>query len=143
MAQYRISVRSPWTQERAFAYLGDLRNLARWDPGVVESRLVSGSEPGVGAAYDVTASSTELRYETLEFAPPATTTARAENRYVVSLDRISVEPADSGCVATYDAQLTLKGPLRILDPLLGRFLRRIGNDAAEGLERALEGRRVE
>lgn len=143
MARYRISVRSPWTQDQAFAYLSDLRNLERWDPGVAESRLVVGAEPGVGAAYDVTASSTELRYETLEFSPPGSTTARAENRYVVSLDRISVAEADGGCVATYDAELTLKGPLRVLDPLLGRFLRRIGNDAGEGLERTLEGRRVE
>lgn len=143
MARYRISVRSPWTQEQAFAYLSDLRNLERWDPGVAESRLVVGVAPGVGTAYDVTASSTELRYETIAFDAPSTTTARAENRYVVSLDEIGVEADGDGSIATYDAELTLKGPLRLFDPLLRRFLRRIGGDAAQGLERTLEGRRIE
>src|SRR5687768_965981 len=39
-----------------------------------------------------------------------------ENATIVSLDRITCEPSDGGTRVTYDADLVLKGPLRIADP---------------------------
>jgi hypothetical protein len=38
---------------------------------------------------------------------------------------------------TYQAELTLKGPLRALDPLLGLAFKRVGDRAATGLRGAL------
>jgi hypothetical protein len=43
---------------------------------------------------------------------------------------------------TYDARLTLNGPLALLDPLLGAAFRRIGDRATAGLCRVLQGSRV-
>ena len=45
-------------------------------------------------------------------------------------------------MVTYDAELTLNGPLGLADPLLGIGFKRIGDRAAEGLIIALDGERV-
>ena len=65
---------------------------------------------------------------------------RGENATVVSLDRITFEPSDEGTRVTYDADLALKGPLRIADPLLGLAFDRVGDRALEGLRETLGSR---
>jgi hypothetical protein len=57
-----------------------------------------------------------------------------------SLDTITVEPApDGGSRVTYDAVLELRGPLRLADPLLARGFAQVGDRAAAGLRRHLDG----
>ena len=75
-------------------------------------------------------------------APPRST-LRGENATVVSLDRITVEAADGGTRITYDAELTLKGPLRVADPLLGLAFGRVGDRALGGLRATLARRAAE
>ena len=142
MAHYVATVRSPWSAERAFTYLADLRNFEEWDPGVHSSVMARGSEPGPEAAYDVKVTGSLLRYKTRDFAPPRRVAVEAVTRRLRSYDVIEIEPRDGGCVVTYDATLELRGPIAILSPFLGLMFRRIGDRAAEGLERALEGTRV-
>jgi hypothetical protein len=45
-------------------------------------------------------------------------------------------------IVTYDAELQLKSVLKVADPLLGLAFRRIGDRAAVGLRRVLEGTEV-
>ena len=59
MARYKTTVRSPWTADKAFEYMADLRNFAEWDPGVSASKIVEGGAPGLDAAYDVKVTGTE------------------------------------------------------------------------------------
>lgn len=143
MARYRTQVRTERTAQEAFAYLADLHNFAEWDPGVVEVAQVSGDGAGADAAFDVTVKGIggdlTLRYETVEHVPPRFVRVVARSRFLTSDDRITVEPVDGAIVVTYEADLTLNGPLRIADPLLGPPFRRIGDRAAAGLRRALGG----
>ncbi|MEZ5239968.1 MAG: SRPBCC family protein, partial [Microthrixaceae bacterium] len=129
----------------AFAYMADLANFAEWDPGVESAEQVEGDGPGPGAAFDVgvrTAGRTiTLRYHVTAFEPPNTIVARAESRTIVSLDTITIEATDGGSIVTYDADLTLKGLARLLDPFLGLAFNRIGDRAAAGLIDALDGER--
>jgi hypothetical protein len=146
MATYVVHVRSPLDQSDAFAYMADLANFAAWDPGVTGVRQVEGDGPGPEAAYDVDVRavprSLTLRYRVTTFEPERLLVARAESRWLTSVDRITVTPADGGSVVTYDAELTLNGPLGLADPLLGLAFGRIGDRAAAGLIRALDGERV-
>jgi hypothetical protein len=142
MARYATTIASPWPADEAFAFMADLRNFERWDPGVSSSKLVSGEEPGLGAAYDVKASGISLRYETLEFAPPSRTVVEARTSLLRSYDVIEVTPTDGGCQVAYDATLTLGGPLGLVDPLLRLAFDRIGGRAAEGLREALDGEKL-
>ena len=144
MARYQTRVRSLWTARRAFEYLCDLEHFADWDPGVRRATLVAGSAPGLGAAYDVTVRAMgrdlTLRYETVDFDPPRRVEVHADTATLRSSDVITVgDNPGGGCVVTYDAALSLKGLLRLADPLLGLAFRRIGDRAAAGLRAALEG----
>lgn len=141
MAHYTTTVTSPWSQAEAFAYLADMRNFAEWDPGVRRARLVAGDGPGPDASYLLAVKGVvgdiEMRYHTLQYTPDERIIVRAETSMFVSLDEIVVIATDEGCSVTYDAQLDLRGPLRLFDPLLGLTFDRIGDRAAKGLRRVL------
>lgn len=142
MARYSTTVRSPWPAEKAFAYTADLSNFVQWDPGVSSSTLVPGTGPGVGTQYDVKVALTQLRYEILEHDAPRRTVAEAKSTVLGSYDVITVTETATGCDVYYDATLELNGPLRLADPLLGLMFNRIGDKAAGGMVKALEGTKV-
>lgn len=143
MPQQIITVSTDRSPEDVFAYLADFRSAAEWDPGVASVELASGTAGEGDAAYDlVTDSGIELRYEVTEFIPGHRFTLIADNGRFRSVDVISVERGGAGAVATYDATLTFSGILSPLSGLLGPVFRRIGDEAAAGLERVLDGRLV-
>lgn len=151
MAHYVVHVRSPRPPAEAFAYMADLTNFAEWDPGVERAEQVEGDGPGTDAAFDIAVKGIGrplvLRYHITEYDPPAQVVARAKSTLLTSLDTITVRPDGSGdgsgSVVTYDAVLTLNGPLGLADFLLGLAFERIGDRAARGLIRALDGERAE
>ena len=126
--------------------MADLATYAEWDPGVQNGEQVVGEGPGRDAAFDVTVKgiggSLTLRYRTTDYDPPTTIVARAHSRLLTSLDTVTVREHPVGSVVTYDAELTLNGPLGLADPLLGLGFKRIGDRAAVGLIAALDGERV-
>jgi carbon monoxide dehydrogenase subunit G len=143
MARYLMRLTTDRSPAEAFAYLADFRTAAEWDPGVASVELVAGVVPGPDAEYEVEASGSMLRYITEVYDPPTTVRLRGRNRWVTSVDTITVAPDDGGgSVVTYEADLVLNGPLRIFDLALGLAFRPIGDRAAKGLEAALAGTRV-
>lgn len=145
MARYTTTVRTAMSPDAAFAYMADLRNFERWDPGVRSAELIEGAEPGPGATYRVVASGVTLEYETREYEVPTEVYVVATSTFFDSLDRITVEAASDGTggsLVTYDAELRLNGPLGFLDPLLSLAFRRIGDRAAAGLQREIGVERV-
>lgn len=145
MADYVARVRTPLAPGVAFAYMADLTNFARWDPGVGRAEQVVGARPGIDAAFDVTVKGLRrpLHYVTNEYEPPTRVVVQARSRLLTSLDAITVEPDGSGALVTYDAHLTLNGPFRLFDALLARAFRRAAGRAAAGLVDALDGTRVD
>ena len=79
---------------------------------------------------------TEFDHEAL------TATLVATHSWFRSIDTISATGDDNGSDVTYDATLELRSPFAILDPLLGLAFKRIGDKAAAGLIRALDGASV-
>lgn len=146
MARYLTRVATPLAADAAFAYLADLTNFAEWDPGVRRSVQVTGDGSGPGAAYDVTVAAVPrdltLRYEVTEYDPPRTCLVVARSTVFTSTDRITVEADGAGSIVTYDAELALNGPLGLFDPVLRLAFGRIGDRAAAGLRRALDGEAV-
>ena len=131
----------PRSVEESFAYVADFTTVAEWDPGIHESRRVSG-EGGIGTVYEVQA---EFRGKTMPFT--YTVTAFEENRRIVldgvgekatSLDTIEFEPAaDGGTRITYSADFKLKGVLRVAEPFLGGTFKGLAEKALAGLEAKL------
>jgi carbon monoxide dehydrogenase subunit G len=141
VARYTASVRSPKTAQEVFAYLSDFSTTAEWDPGVAEAERLTAGPLGAGSEFRIVANfmgrKVPLTYVVTEYESPKRIVLRGESSTVVSLDEIRVGPANGGALVTYDAMLTLKGPLRVADPLLGLAFKRIGDRAAAGMRGAL------
>ena len=146
VARYVVHVHSPKSPDECFAYMADLSNFAEWDPGVGKVQQVEGDGAGPDAAFDVWVNGIgaplKLRYRISEYDPPNLLMARAKNHLLTSLDTITVVADGAGSTVTYDAELTLNGLLGLADPLLGLGFKMIGDRAAQGLVRALDGERV-
>jgi len=143
MARYTATVATPWSAEKAFAYIADVRNFEKWDPGVDYSKLVAGTTPGLDAEYEVKVMAAELTYRTVEFEPSRRTVVEAETPLLYSYDIIEVTPTDEGSVVRYDATFEVKGLAgQLANPLVGLFFDQIGDKAIGGLITALDGTRL-
>ena len=80
-----------------------------------------------------------MRYETVAVDAPWRIEVRAETATLLSVDVMTFVNDAGGCVVTYEADLSLKGALWLANPVLGLAFGRIGDRAAEGLRRALDG----
>ena len=127
--------------------MADLRNFAEWDPGVTGVEQVEGEGGGADSVFDVTVKAVPrpltLRYRTLDHQAPDRVLVRAESKMLTSVDEVVVEADGGGSIVTYDAELTLNGALRLLDPALGLVFGGIGDRAAAGMRKALEGEKVD
>ena len=141
MARYRASIDTKRTPEEAFAYLSDFSTSVEWDPGVVEAERVGAGVVGEGTEFRLVAEflgrKTPLTYRVVEYEPPSAVTFVGENATVVSQDRITFETIATGTRVTYDADLRLKGLLRLADPLLALAFNGTGHRARAGLREVL------
>ncbi len=143
MARYVARIRTDMSVEDVFAYMADVRNFEEWDPGVVRSVQVEGDGPGVGAVYDVTVPSfgreVTLRYTMTEYSPPGRFKVVGKSPLLTSIDVIEVSSGGDQTQFVYDATLELKFPFSLGDALLTKTFNKIGDKAAEGMEKALRG----
>lgn len=143
MAHYQCRVQTPWSPSDAFAYMVDVQNFEHWDPGVVSVTQVAGDGPGPDAMYDVLISNGGremlFRYQVTRFDGPVGFTIVGKKGPFTSTDVIAVEPDGDGASVTYAAELTMPFPLSLADGWLQRVFDRIGDAAAHGLARELDG----
>lgn len=141
MASFREVIEVPAPLERAFAYVADFTTAAEWDPGIVSSTR-TGGDGGVGTAYDVQAlfrdKTLPFSYVVRELEDGRRIVLHGEGAKATSDDVISFEPtAAGGTRITYEAELRLKGVLRLAEPFLGGTIRTMGEKALAGLREAL------
>lgn len=143
MARYRTVIDSPKPREELFPYLADFSNAQEWDPGVVKASRGDTGDVQVGSGFRLTAAfmgrETPLTYRVTAMDAPRSVTFRGENSTVVSLDTITFADRPTGTRVTYDADLQLKGPLKLGEPLLRLAFGRIGDKARDGLRDVLDG----
>ena len=141
MAHYNASLDTPRPPDEMFAYLSDFSTTQEWDPGVIEAERLGDAPVREGTEFRLLASflgrKIPLTYRIVEYDPPHVVTFRGESSTVVSLDRITFEPSEQGTRITYDADLVLKGPFKLADPLLGIAFKRVGARALAGLRKTL------
>lgn len=144
MSIYEASLDTKRPAEQVFAYLSDFSTAAEWDPGIVDASRADTGPIGIGTEFHLVSKflgrTTELTYRIVEHDPPHSVTLLGENASVISRDTITVTQQRNGTRIGYRAKLTLKGPLRILDPLLALAFKRVGDRALAGLMRTLDGR---
>lgn len=139
--QIQRTLTLPKPPEEVFAYLQDFTTTEEWDPGTVSTTLLDG-DGGVGTRYRNVSRflgrETELTYVVEEADVPRRLHLRGENKTVESHDIMTLSPsASGGTELDYRAVFSFKGVARFVAPLLAPALKRLGDEAEEGLHRAL------
>lgn len=141
MAHYHATVGSRRGAAETFEYLAMFSNAAEWDPGVLAGEQLDPGPVGVGTRFRLTVAflgrGLTLTYHVTRHQPHREVALDAVNGLLRSSDRISVTDGDGGTMVSYDADVQLRGPLRLLEPLLRRGFDAVGERAADGLARAL------
>ena len=134
------SVETSASPAAVFAYLSDFTNTNEWDPGTVRTILVSG-DGGVGTTYANTSKflgrETELTYEVEKHQPDSLFALRGENKSVVAHDTMEIVATATGSTVTYTADFEFKGLGRFVAPLLAPALKKLGDEAENGLRENL------
>jgi hypothetical protein len=140
------TVEVPTPVETVFDYLSDFTTTTEWDPGTVRTVRIAGSG-GVGTTYHNVSSflgrETELTYAVTDLRPGRLIALRGENRTVVAHDRMELSASeDGGTRVDYTADFTFKGFARLVAPFLAPALKRLGDEAEQGMRNALTALRT-
>ena len=134
---YTREIDVPTPADETFAYLADFTNAAEWDPGIVESRRLTPEPTAVGSRFEVVAlfrgNRQRFEYVVTEFEDGKRIALRGEGEKAVSDDVITVTATDGGTRVGYEADIRLKGVLRVAEPFLGGTMKKMGDDALDGL----------
>ena len=137
MAHYHATLESRSSAADTFGYLATFSNAAEWDPGVLAGEQLDAGPPGTGSRFRLEVpflgARMSLTYEVIRFAPDREVLLHAANGVLRSTDKIAVTGAADGSTVSYDAEVRLRGPLRVLDPLLRPGFRVVAERAAAGL----------
>ena len=142
MAQYKGTVTAPHAPDEVWRYLADLRSIAEWDP----ASTTHGSSPAsparsARATRSMSASSGERsRSPTRPSRPIRRTESSSRPRPTLVSVRDEADIGlivDGGSRVTWNADLRLDGPQRILDLPLRAAFNRIGERAERGLAERL------
>lgn len=144
MAHYHTTVESRSPAAETFGYLATFSNAAEWDPGVLAGEQLDAGPPGAGSRFRLKVpflgARMSLTYEIIRFVPDREVLLQAASALLRSTDRIVVAGAAGGSTVGYDAEVRLRGPLQVLDPLLRPGFRAVAQRAAAGLADALSRR---
>ena len=144
MAHYHATVESRSSASETFGYLATFSNAAEWDPGVHAGEQLDPGPVRVGSRFRLVVPflrvRTSLTYQVIRFVPDREVLLHAANGVLQSTDRIVVTGAADGSTVSYEAEVRLRGPLQVLDPLLRPGFRAVAERAAAGLAHALSGR---
>jgi len=144
VARYHATVESLSSAADTFGYLATFSNAAEWDPGVLAAEQLDPGPVGAGSRFRLVVPFLGMRmsltYEVASFVPGREVQLCAASGLLRSTDVIVVTRDADGSTVSYDAEVRLRGPLRVLDPLLRPGFRAVARRAAAGLADALSRR---
>jgi hypothetical protein len=144
MARYHATVESRSSAAETFGYLATFSNAAEWDPGVLAGEHLDPGPVRAGSRFRLVVPFLGVRmpliYEVIRLVPGREVTLAAASGLLRSTDTIVVTGDAGGSTVSYDAEVQLRGPLRVLGPLLRPGFRAVAGRAAAGLAGALSRR---
>jgi uncharacterized protein YndB with AHSA1/START domain len=127
--------------ERVWAFLTDFTTTEQWDPPTVSTTLISG-DGGVGSVYKnvsrMLGHDTEIEYTVLEIEPMRVFKLEGNTSSMTLLDTMEFEEQGGQTTVNYTAEFSPEGAAKLLEPLMPLGLKKIGDDAAESMQRELE-----
>ena len=144
MAHYHATIDSPCGPAETFDYLATFSNAEQWDPGVLSGEQLDSGPVRVGTRFRLVVPflgrRLPLTYVVTRYSPAGMIALEAVSGLLRLVDWIEVAAEGDGATVSYDADVRLRGPLRLLDPMLQRGFGAVGDRAAAGLAAALAGR---
>ncbi|MHB8959263.1 MAG: SRPBCC family protein [Candidatus Limnocylindrales bacterium] len=144
MAVLRERIETPLSIDDAFAFVADFANAVAWDPGVASAERIDAGALGVGARYRLGVRMggrvAAMEYVVTVFEPLRRVVLAGTGSGVEALDEIVFEATPTGTRIDYTADIRLRGVMRLAAPFAGGALARIGRDARDGMQRALDQR---
>ncbi len=143
MARYHATVASRRSAQDTFDYLATFSNAAHWDPGVLAGEQLDAGPVHQGTRFRLVVPflgrRLALTYEVTRIQPHREVVLEAASSLLRATDRITVaaDGDGDGANVSYDAEVTLRGPLSLLDPVLRRGFEGVGDRATAGLAQAL------
>ena len=137
MARYETTIEVLMQPQAAFELLSDFSRTTEWDPSVV-SAVKHGDQPvGLGSIFTLTVKffgrENVIDYEITEYQPNSRVVLRGENAGVVAIDQILIKQNGEKTAVTYSADLQFNGFAKLIDPVMGRVFKRIGDRARDGM----------
>lgn len=125
-----------------FAYLSDFSNAFEWDPGTASSVALNDADPAKGTVYELVVTfgsrTMPMTYEITALDPNKKVVLVGDGKTTRAIDTMTFSPtSDDGTVVNYEADIKLKGMLRLVEPFLHSKFRELGDDAERGLNSAL------
>ncbi len=150
VATYETTVSISRSVEHSFAFVSDFRNAALWDPRTYAVEKSTDGPIGVGTRFTLiggivherlmrrlriprSLAGMPLPYDVVIYNPPHEFILTGETRLFRYRDHLEFAEEGDGTRLRYFAELTMKGPLSIGEPLLRLLFKRIGDDATRDL----------
>jgi Polyketide cyclase / dehydrase and lipid transport len=141
MARYQATVQSRRSATETFVYLATFSNAVNWDPGVLAGEQLGPGPVGPGTRFRLVVPflgrRMPLTYEVTSYQAGHEVVLAATSGILHATDKIVVTGDAGGSAVSYEAEVRLRGPLGILDPLLRPGFRAVAERAAAGLTQAL------
>ena len=130
--------------DHAFDYIADFDHADEWDLNTTDAARLGTEPPGLGARFALEVRmgrrTAPMEYRITEYDRPRRVVLVGEGSGVMTVDDIRFEQVGERTVVDYMADIRLGGLLRLAQPFLGGAIRRIGQQAAEGMNRELARR---
>lgn len=141
MSTVERTVTTSAAPDAVFEFLADFENATEWDSGTVSCEKVSG-DGGPGTVYKnvsrFAGNEVTLDY-TVERVDEPVFVIVGRNDTTTSHDTITVSPSDGGgSSVVYRAEFTFTGIVKLLGPVMGLLLGRLGDKTAAQLKSSLD-----
>jgi Polyketide cyclase / dehydrase and lipid transport len=137
------SVETKLPAEQAFAYMREFENTSEWDPSTPVMDKLTPGPAALGHRYhaesEFRGKRQTLEYEVIELTENHIK-LRGENKTVTAFDSIDVSSNGAGSVVKYTAEFSIKGPAKIIQPLLKPAFMSLRDPALNGIRDTLNSR---
>jgi len=144
MTRLRETIETTLPIDETFAFVADFANNQVWDPNTETSERIDAGPLGVGARYKLAVRMrgklAPMEYRVTTWEPGRRVVLAGEGSGVSAVDDISFETTATGTRVNYDADIRLKGWMRLAEPFAGGAFAKIAKGAADGMHAALEAR---
>lgn len=134
------SVETKLSAGKAFAFMSEFENTSKWDPSTPVMDKLTPGPVAVGHRYhaesEFRGKRQSLEYEVIELTENHIK-LRGENKSVTAFDSVDVSPSGTGSVVKYTAEFNIKGPAKIIQPLLKPAFMQLRDPAINGIRDTL------